>query len=494
MQKIIIAFLTLGLPIAAGAAESDHCFDVVQEGQLFSARADREWEQSEKFLNWQCATSFRKHTQALNIGLSAGALVYGVPLKQRGQWKKSEVMAWKDENCSMKARKKHIDAATFKFIKSEAPELLASWANCMAERSTPAELSCSIKQVGNLAIFSAALNSATAASATPDTADDIQATDDANINAASVIGWQIAGGTCYPPLARESRISETAIQTSCAADVNSNLVVMLATDRGSCWQTVETETSKVVIDGKTVLQDNTTYEADVVQFTPTAELVTNGFDLVVSAKKIIKIEGAAKITSFEADNARAAGTDGRNAGPIVIRTPAVEGEQLRIFNHGEDGIAGAVGAIGKKGVRGSPGRAGSDRGMKGCVGRKNGGKGRKGGHGESGTTGGDAGDGGPVTISIKAKQFSGNYDRFVAIQSRLNPFTKKEYRCKGACPGAAGPGGVGGTGGEGGTGGAGVRGAWPCGGVSPGTKGKQGEQGKPGKHGKAGQAGSILII
>ncbi|MGI9283971.1 MAG: hypothetical protein ACR2P1_01130 [Pseudomonadales bacterium] len=492
MQKMIIAFVALGLPAAVSEAKSDHCFDVLKQGQLFSGQADRNLSQNEKFLNWQCATSFRKHKQALNIGLSVGKLVYDTPLKKRGKWKKSEVMAWKDENCSMKARKTTVGAATFKFISSESPELLTSWANCMTERSATAELSCSIEQTGNLSIFSAMFSGTTDEL---EAADDSSAIDDPESTIAAVVkSWQVAGGSCHPVLQRGSEIIDVATETSCAADTNANLVVMLETERGSCWQMVETESSRIVIDGKTVLQEKTSYEADVIEFSATAELITNGFDLVISAKKHIKIEGLPKITSFEPDHNRQTGTDGRNAAPVIIRTAAVQGSKLLIVNHGEDGSAGAEGAAGKKGARGSPGRAGADRGMKGCVGRKNGGKGRTGGHGEQGGAGGDAGDGGPVTISLKTKQFSGGYDRFIVSQSRQNPFTNKEYRCKGTCPGTAGPGGAGGEGGEGGSGGSGVRGSWPCGGVSPGTKGKQGKQGQAGKSGKAGQVGSILIL
>lgn len=494
MRKIITVLLALGLPAAVNAAQSAHCFDVLEKGGLFAEQTARELSQSDKFLNWQCATSFRKHRQAINIGLSPDTPVYGTPLSESGRWKKSEVMAWKDQNCSMKARKTDIDAATFRFVKSKAPALLNSWASCMADRSATAELSCAIAQEGNLSIFSATFNPAAAAAKTADDADTPESESDAAINAATINSWQVAGGSCFPPLQPGSEIGTTASRASCAADTNADLTVMLATDRGSCWQMVEQETSKIVIDGKTALQGKTTYEADVIEFSATAELITNGYDLIISAKKLIKIEGLPKITAFETRADRPAGEDGRSAGPIVINAAAVEGSKLLIFNHGEDGSAGTQGADGRKGVRGSPGRAGSDRGMKGCVGRKNGGKGRAGRIGQKGGAGGDAGSGGSVTIELKSKQFSGGYDRFVVSQSRLNPFTNAEYRCEGTCSGAAAPGGTGGAGGEGGRGGSGVRGSWPCGGVSPGTKGKQGKTGQPGRNGKEGEAGSILIL
>ncbi len=486
------------LSAAIHAAQPEHCFDVLKEGELFEQQSRRELRQSDKFLNWQCATSFRKHRQAISAGLSLGTTVYDTPLSKSGKWKKSEVMAWKDENCSMKARKTDVDTATFKYLKSKAPELLTNWASCMAERSSTAELSCAIEQEGNLSIFSATFNPVAALEKAADDSDTPDVASDTETYTATVNSWQVAGGSCFPPLQPGSEISDAASQSSCAADTNANLTVMLVTDRGKCWQMVEQETSKIMIDGKTVLQDKTTYEADVIEFSPTAELITNGFDLVISAKKLIRIEGLPRIASFdaeaEAEADRPAGADGRNAGPVIITSAAVEGSKLLIFNHGEHGSAGTQGAAGRKGVRGSPGRAGSDRGMKGCVGRKNGGKGRPGRMGQKGGAGGDAGDGGPVTIELKNKQFSGGYDRFVVSQSRINPFTNTEYRCRGTCPGAAAPGGAGGAGGEGGRGGSGVRGSWPCGGVSPGTKGKQGKPGQQGRSGKEGEAGSILIL
>ena len=521
MRIIITAFLALSFSAAVNAAQPKHCFDVLKDSELFSRQTARELNQSDKFLNWQCATAFSKHTQALDTGLNTGTSVYDTPLSEGGRWKKSDVVNWKDENCSMKARRTDIDAATFKFVKSNSPELLTDWASCMAERSPSVELSCAIEQVGNLSIFSATFSAADAAetnvadgdgdaeidaaSNADDSATTTEPTDTA-LAAATVESFQAAGGTCFPALQPGSGISKTATLSSCAADPNASLTIMLTTDRGSCWQMVEKDTSKIVIDGKTVLQGKTSYEADVIEFSSTAELITNGYDLIISAKKLIKIEGLPKITSFEAKADRPPGDDGRNAGPVIIKAGAVEGSKLLIFNHGEDGSAGTQGADGRKGVRGSPGRAGYDRGMKGCVGRKNGGKGRPGRIGQKGGAGGDAGDGGPVTIELKSKQFSGGYDRFVVSQSRLSPFIaaddaandnsngNKEYRCKGTCPGAAAPGGAGGQGGEGGRGGSGVRGSWPCGGVSPGTKGKQGKPGPSGGNGKEGQAGSILIL
>lgn len=491
---MVAGLSSFGLPAVVNAVEPEHCFDVLKEGELFAENSVRELSQSDKFLNWQCATSFRKHKHFLDIGLNPDTAVYGTPLSKSGKWKKSEIMGWKDENCSMKARKTALDAATFNYLKSKAPALLPNWASCMAKKSSSAELSCTIEQEGNLSIFSATFNPTVALEKAVDDSDATDAASDNDASTATVNSWQVAGGSCFPALQPGSEIIDTPTQASCAADTNANLTVMLATDRGNCWQMVEKETSTIVIDGKTVLQERTTYEADVIEFSPTAELITNGFDLVISAKKLIKIEGLPRIASFEAEADRPAGADGRNAGPVIITSAAVEGSKLLIFNHGEHGVAGTQGAAGRKGVRGSPGRAGSDRGMKGCVGRKNGGKGRPGRMGQKGGAGGDAGNGGPVSIELKSKQFSGGYDRFVVSQSRINPFTNKEYRCEGTCPGAAAPGGAGGEGGEGGRGGSGVRGSWPCGGVSPGTKGKQGKPGLPGRNGKEGEAGSILIL
>lgn len=310
-----------------------------------------------------------------------------------------------------------------------------------------------------------------------------------------VRNWQTAGGSCTGSLAVGAQIDEAATQFKCTAAPDETLIVLLETTRGSCWKTVEAEFSRVVLKGTVLLSEPTTYVADVIEIEPGTRIVTNGNDLLLSARKRLSLSGTSRIESFQAREGRASKEHGRHAAPIVIRAKQLVGTRLFVDNSGEDGAPGATGERGKQGAKGAPGRGGTrDVPMKGCTGRRDADAGGRGQQGGTGEPGGDAGDGGPVTVSIENGRFDGDVDRVVIVRSRKHPATGKAYQCAGTCHGVAGAGGPGGEGGPGGPGGDGQEGKHGCGGGKGGAPGPKGESGARGNAGLPGREGPVQSL
>ena len=60
----------------------------------------RKVDSTEPFDTWQCKSSLANHDEAIEAGLEAGMVVYGVPLRPGGVWDTRRVSRWKNENCA----------------------------------------------------------------------------------------------------------------------------------------------------------------------------------------------------------------------------------------------------------------------------------------------------------------------------------------------------------------------------------------------------------
>jgi hypothetical protein len=478
-RACVVMIFTATIAVTGRSAD-DLCSDVLRDG-LFATEEFRDASStSESFFAWQCSTSFKSHQEAIDAGLKVGTVVYGVPLKVGGTWDQGEVTTWKNQNCSQKQTTTDIAAATYRLIEREAPGILAAWSGCMDAKGSPKAINCQLTRAGKDAVFSANWRR---------TAGEPVA------SVPRVKSWQVAGGLCNGVLDLNSDVGEAARQVKCTPNEDETLVVMLETTRDSCWKTAEAEVSRTMLQGKIVLNEPTTYQADVVELSPNLEIVTNGHDLVISAEKKLILAGSPRIVSFEPDGNRPAGSHGRSAGPIAIQAPTVEGSRLFIANFGEDGAQGAKGARGARGSPGARGRGGRiSNPLRGCTGRRDGTNGGRGAVGGQGLVGGDAGNGGGVTIAVDDGLQDGPVQRIVVETSRLNPRTNKKYECSGPCAGVPGAGGPGGDGGPGGPGGAGARGHDRCGSGGAGSGGPPGSTGPIGNEGRPGTAGSALFL
>lgn len=96
------------------------CAEVLREGIFSRKEFIQTSKTNDRFLAWQCSASFETHDDAINGGLTVGAVVYGVPLEVGATWDESKVSAWKRENCSMSHARASRDSATYSFLEQEA--------------------------------------------------------------------------------------------------------------------------------------------------------------------------------------------------------------------------------------------------------------------------------------------------------------------------------------------------------------------------------------
>lgn len=273
-------------------------------------------------------------------------------------------------------------------------------------------------------------------------------------------------------------------------------VFVLETSRGSCALTDEVLQTTEEIAGKVILTDVKNYQADRIWFRDGALLVTNGNKVFFQAVEI-KVEGTAKILSFEPRSNRPSAENGRSAASIIFSAERITGTPLRIENFGEDGTQGSEGA---KGPKGGPGRQGTQRDfdVTGCHGGSNGTQGGVGGQGGIGGRGGDGGLGGSVFYSIRFGIGDGPLRKLDILTTRRVATYKIDPRlaltqvdCMGPCGGRPGKGGDGGAGGDGGDGGLGAPGTSNCGGTDAGLPGPTGLVGPVGPEGAIGIPANI---
>jgi hypothetical protein len=234
----------------------------------------------------------------------------------------------------------------------------------------------------------------------------------------------------------------------------------------------------VTLSGKRALNKDTVISATTITFKPDALIVTNGFKLTIEAGKLITLEGTPNIVSFEQRAGRPAGDPGRSAGPIIIGSPALAGNILKIENTGENGMNGADGATGQQGPNGRQGTQRDWNPWNGCIGGSNGTPGGQGGDGGNGGLGGNGGTGGTVIVDIKGGFSPAGTPRLDMIVTG----------------GQAGMPGAPGGGGPGGQGGAGAPGTAYCGGTDAGPSGPTGRPGLQGIPGAPGNAGLIIDV
>jgi hypothetical protein len=234
----------------------------------------------------------------------------------------------------------------------------------------------------------------------------------------------------------------------------------------------------VTITGKRSLDQDTVISATKLTFAPDAVIVTNGFKLTIEATTSITLQGTPTIISFEQRSSRPAGDAGRSAGPIIIDSPILAGNIMKIQDVGEAGLKGADGTTGQPGPNGRQGTQRDWNPWNGCIGGSNGTPGGQGGDGGNGGIGGNGGTGGTIIINIK-----GGFSP--AGTPRL------DMTVDGGQAGTAGNAGAGGPGGQGGLG---APGTAYCGGTDAGPAGPQGRSGLQGSSGAQGNAGLIVDL
>ncbi len=234
----------------------------------------------------------------------------------------------------------------------------------------------------------------------------------------------------------------------------------------------------VTLSGSRTLDKDTAISADTLTFKSDAMVVTNGFRFTLEAKKSIVIEGTPSIVSFEPRGSRPPGDPGRSAGAIIIDSPALAGNILKIADTGEDGVKGADGATGPAGPNGRQGTQRDWNPWNGCIGGSNGTPGGQGGDGGNGGVGGNGGTGGTIVINIKGGFTPSGTPRL-------------DMTVTGGKAGLAGAPGAGGAGGRGGLG---APGTATCGGTDAGPNGPQGRSGLAGLTGAPGNAGLIVDL
>lgn len=234
----------------------------------------------------------------------------------------------------------------------------------------------------------------------------------------------------------------------------------------------------VILTGKRTLAQDTVISADTITFKADALLVTNGFKLTIDAKKSIVLEGTPQVVSFEQRTGRAPGDPGRSAGPIILDSPLLIGNILKIEDTGEEGMKGADGLTGSPGPNGRQGTQRDWNPWNGCIGGSNGTPGGQGGDGGNGGVGGNGGTGGTIVVNIKGGFTPGGTPRLDMT----------------VIGGKAGLAGGSGTGGPGGQGGLGAPGTAYCGGTDAGAPGPTGRSGLHGVPGAPGNAGLIIDV
>jgi hypothetical protein len=205
-----------------------------------------------------------------------------------------------------------------------------------------------------------------------------------------------------------------------------------------------------------------------------AQIITNGYPVVIDLEGDLKINGFAIVRSFPASQPGAPrpsdGKSGRDANFFKIEIHGDAVGSLQIDNRGEDGDPGKTGDPGPNGQTGASGNNAADHLFDCAHGGGDGAAGGRGGDGGKGGQGGKGGNGGDLDVQV-----SGDSSKFTLI-SKLDP-------------GTPGKGGEGGPGGHGGAGGSGGSGSTYCHGGHSGPPGIDGQRGATGDVGPVGLPG-----
>jgi hypothetical protein len=234
-----------------------------------------------------------------------------------------------------------------------------------------------------------------------------------------------------------------------------------------------------IFSGTTALDKDTYFKYGTITFQDGATIVSNGHRLTLEGTKKIRFNGTPTLVSYATTlTALSAnpGATGRSGGPILIKTPNLEGTTLTVRNIGTSGKKGDNGAPGPKGAKGTQGTQRDWNPWNGCIGGSDGKPGGAGGDGGDGGAGGNGGGGGLVLLDIRAGVCNGAVSR-LSID---------------AAGGGGGAGGDAGAAGPGGDGGEGAPGTAYCNGTSPGTAGPPGRPGRTGPAGGDGNPGPVI--
>lgn len=470
LERLFIGSIVALTALHQGAAAADvtQCSAVLQPALKTLITSGKLQSSTDTYTAWQCSQEFKTHNDAIKAGFSVGFPVYGVPVQVGGNFDKTQVDTWKNENCSSSARATSADAATSYFLSELAPGVVPGWNKCIHDLGGSQAVECDFEAASPY-VFTARWHRTAGElpSATP-----------------KVTRFTVVNGSCAPVLeAGKTTIGEGGEGTSCTPTQRQAISVLLNTDRGFCSASTQSSETITKLSGVMTLDADKSIQADIVEVEPNSKIITNGHYLGIEANEL-RLTGDSQIISFVRNRPNRPGGDpGRSGGSIIVQSRLVTGNRLAIDVHGEDGAVGATGEPGAIGSPGTPGARGAQGGTRGCVGRVSAGKGGTGGTGGTGGQGGAAGNGGDVVIRVGSGLTDGALTRIAVITS---PDGKTKPGAPGGpgAPGAKGPGGPGGAPSGGGH--------W-CGGVPTGPAGEEGKLGKPGKPGTGGIGGSVHI-
>lgn len=456
-----------GILYSVGAVAQDYaiCSAPLQAALMTVRSTTTAEERADAEARWQCSFRFSTHNDAISAGLQIGAVVFGSPLQIGGTFNRGQVDTWKEENCSSASRSSSFESASFNYLREVAPGAMTAFSSCVASLSGRSALSCTLNRSSGFRVSWRRMDG------------------EVPTAAPQVSRFMVSGGSCSPGIDRNTTINEGGNGTPCIALPRSDLSVMIETNRGLCVATSEYPVRVEQLSGLIELTSDRTIEADTVELSDGARIITNGHYLSITAVEL-RLTGNARVESFSTSPRpnRPPGNDGRGGGTIIIQTERLTGARLVIDGRGENGTAGASGAKGGTGGPGRTGRGNAWYGIEGCRGAVNGTAGEQGRPGGNGGNGGRGGDGASVTIRVGTGLLNGAVRRIdvVNLQGRT-------------IPGEGGEAGPAGLGGDGGQGGAGGTGSGPCGGSDAGPTGPVGIGGGPGQSGGQGTPGAIQI-
>ena len=486
ISEVTAIVLSVALSGTAQTTPPDRCADVLRNGVFNVHTVHSTAANSDNYRKWECTATYTTHDEAIKAGLSVGLELFDIPLSLGGTWAHGTQETWKQNHCTSDERSASSSSTFYEFVKTADPGILAAWSRCMENNGPSASaISCSVEKPGNDRLLFKSRWRRTAGE---------------NPSQKPIVSYyRVFDAACDRAWNPKDALAESDTTFTCDVPNFSQAVFVLETSRGACTLSDEALQTTEEISGKVVLDDLKNYQADRIIFRDHALIVTNGNKLSFRATEI-KVEGTAKIVSFEPRANRPLAGSGRSAGAVIIVAERIIGTPLRIENFGENGTQGSAGSKGPKGGNGIQGTQ-RDWDLSGCHGGSNGTPGGMGVQGGTGGRGWNGGTGGSVFYSVRFGIGQVPLSKLDILTTRevanfqdrpLRPLTAVD--CGGPCGGLPGAGGDGGPGGDGGEGGLGAPGTDRCGGTDAGPHGPGGPAGPTGPEGGAGAPGVIQDV
>jgi hypothetical protein len=476
LLTVAILFLESGGNVSA---EGDRCADILRDGVFNKTILSQSNSLQQAFDNWTCAMDFGTHDDARSAGVDLGVEVYGVPIKLGGTWNSGTKDTWKKAHCSQQTGSTSKSTALYLAVSKASPEILAAWSRCMESKRSDSAVGCNMIQKNDTVVFKSWWNKSIGDKQQP-----------------TVKFFGVYNAKCLRNWKKGDKLPEGeagAASFVCTPSPESDAVIILETDRGSCTPVGELVDADSYVVPAMKLDKPTTISNDHIIFNAESKIVTNGYDLQINARHII-FQGSPSIVSYETPAAAGAGAFGNSGGQILIQADRLSGSALIIDNFGQNGAQGSTGGTGGKGSKGVTGSQRSWQITTGCGAGSNGGQGGQGSRGGDGGSGGRGGDGGAVVYRIGNGLNQGVFSRLNVVQTHRDPSTGMMIPCNGTCGGVGGPGGAPGGGGAGGDGGDGASGTDKCGNTNPGPTGPVGPSGGTGPAGANGSKGTITNV